>query len=361
MPQFFGKEMTPEEARERMRRVLDIETATKYKTIFEKLEKAPIDQWEPIFKKLEKEARIKWHPDHAPKGKDQEYTELTQDINEAVELLKTEIGNKTRGIGEKLEKEREEKFTKEQRQQADVLRRSVKRMQEKIQESWSKIKNKIDQLERRDEVIAQGQKWADIIDDEIQHATLTKAVGAIATYTIIYVPIALFCGFFLGNSGIGYLFTELISLIMLVSLTSCFLGILPLSRYWLPQPIEILMGFFITVGLAIARFLGGKGIFRPTTGTSAKDNTRAFIGVFISAPIFISKVFEMIVLRPIYFLIKKMLGDRGEADFVRSKFYYAGFDITYIDYLLSKPPEEFDTEEILNIQKIFRFVGGEGA
>ena len=144
---------------------------------------------------------------------------------------------------------------------------------------------------------------------------------------------------------------SLVGLIWLAQLIFCVLGVLPLSRFWLPEQAQDVMVRLVNFGLGAYHWAESR----------AEESASVWVLLLVRGPVLLAKAAKYVVLLPAYELAKVFVGDRVVGVVTTDVSYFAEAAEWYIEELLGKDPQEMVDEELYHLSYLYRELGQVGS
>lgn len=184
--------------------------------------------------KLSKKSKKRWHPDKVAHIKDisltQEYTINFQQIDYACQLLSDYL-NGTYKAGEAFSTDTN--YNPEEPE--EIIRKNARDIQTTLSVLWETIKITNYRHSLKEVILSDGFKLKDLLHEDFREDLAMLSVVS-SFYGMIMLGILTgICN--LINPSLG----GIVGVIWFLQAISCLLGVLPLSRFWLPQSIQPIM------------------------------------------------------------------------------------------------------------------------
>lgn len=123
---------------------------------------------------------------------------------------------------------------------------------------------------------------------------------------------------------------------------SCLLGILPLSRFWLPEQLQTIMLWFINFGLGVYNW-------------AERESTTAalWVQILVAIPNLFALAIKYIILFPLTEIAKAIVQDKVVGVVKENVNYYADIAEWYISDLLNKNPNEMSRDELFHLSYLY--------
>lgn len=287
--------------------------------------------------KLEKKAKKRWHPDKVAHLKDagitKEYTINFQQIDGACEMISDFIQG-TYQAGEAFSSSRKKQSVPEEPE--DVIRRNAPEMQSKLNSLWQFVKEKKYKFSIKEVILSDGYKLRDLLHEDFKEDIAMLSIVSFF-YGIILITILSAIGSAI-NPGLG----TFIIIFGVLQVLSCFLGILPLSRFWLPPDIQSIMLWFINFGLGIYNW-----------AESESRSAAWWIQILVAIPNLFALIVKYIILLPLYEIAKVVVDEKVLGVVKENVNYYADAAEWYIEELMSKNPNGMTSDELFHLSYLY--------
>lgn len=288
-----------------------------------------------------KRARKRWHPDNVAylnnPAETERHTRNFQSVDAAKDVLLSYIAG-TYQAGEKTHGAQTQAPTKEP---DEVIRENARSMQAKLAALWEQIRQTKFKWTSQRVAVSPGFKIRDLLrqdlDDDIASLSMISYCYGVFAFG---VPAAIL------SAANQYLGIAALAVVAAHAL-SCIIGMIPLSRYWMPANIQPVVFWFINVGLAVFRW--------------AERHTRDgawWAKLLVLMPVLISMIWKNLVLRPLFFITGLIVKEKVIGAVEKEVSYYAGAADWYIEHLLKKVPSEMDHDELFDLSHVYSALGG---
>lgn len=296
------------------------------------IEKVKIDD----IPQLEKKSKKRWHPDKVTHLNNpeitKEYTEKFQKIEGACQLISSFLKG-TYNAGEAYTQTSKTVYEEPE----DVIRKNAPDIQEKLRSLWSMIKERKYKFEEKEVILSDGFKLKDIMAEDFK-----EDIAILSVVSFFYGIVSL--GLLTIIAGwISPAFKIIVEIVWALQALSCILGFLPLSRFWLPAPIQDIMFRFINFGLGVYNWAEEQG----------QSSDKPWVTLLVRIPVLFAKLIKYVILFPLYELAKAIIGDKIVGIVKRKVNYYADAADWYIDNLLTKNPSEMTRDELFHLSHIY--------
>lgn len=285
---------------------------------------------------LEQKAKKRWHPDRVMHLNNPEitaeYTEKFQQIETACRMINSFLAG-TYKAGEAFTESFETDYTEPE----EIIRQNAPAMQSKLHDSWPFIKEKKFKWSFREILLSDGFKLRDLLREDFKEDIAMLSIVSF-TYGVFFLGVL---GLILGL--ISPVLGTIVAIIWLVQAISCVLGFAPLSRFWLPAPIQDVMLRFINFGLGIYNWAEDQG----------QNASSPWVLLLVRVPVLIAKLVKYLVLFPLYELAKAIVGDKVVGVVKKKVNYYGDAAEWYIDELILKDPAEMTSDELFHLSYLY--------
>jgi len=295
------------------------------------------DVSEDSLSKIVRKAKRRWHPDKVAKLEDnaitEKYTKNFQLIEEAADLVMVYIdgGNFTSGTND-------EYVRTEPENPADVIRRNANEIQEGINKIWATVKEKKHKFTEKEEVLSDGFSLKDLLIDDFNEDIAGLSIISLFFGFLSIIPISIIAGL------ISPFLSVIVSLFWVAHVIFCFLGTIPLSRFWLPESIQNIMLWFVNFGLIS---------YNSITQRAGDKKINLWAWLAFKTPEFLAFFMRYTILFPLYELAKAYVGDKTVGVVKQKSQYYAGASEWYIDELISRDPNEMSDDELFDLSYLY--------
>lgn len=284
---------------------------------------------------IAKKAKKRWHPDRIAHLKDaeitREYTLNFQQIEGACELI-TEYLNGTYKAGEAFSSKTEYY----QEEPEEIIRKNADNIQATLKNLWETIKNTKYRHTLKEVLLSDGYNLKDLL-----HEDFKEDIAMLSIVSFFYGAILIGILTAIGSAispGLG----TLISIFGILQVLSCFLGLLPLSRFWLPQQLQEIMLWFINFGLGIYNW-------------AERESSTAswWVQILVAIPNLFALAIKYIILFPLTEIAKAIVQDKIVGIVKENVNYYADVAEWYINDLLNKNPNQMSRDELFHLSYLY--------
>jgi hypothetical protein len=281
-----------------------------------------------------KAARGKWHPDRVANLDNSEqsalYTKKFQSIEPSVDLIRKHI---IEGGS------RSSDFIKEERQSSksnvQIIRENADHMLDTLRACWPDVIAKNFMLDIKKEVLHPGSRIADLVDDDLKTNIAYLAILSFLSFTSIWGVVVLMLLIFSPVMGlIGFIFWVLMALFN-------FVGVLPISRHWLPKKLELVMYWFIEFGISIYNFCA-----RSFSGST-------MVTLYLSLLRFVASLLKYVIVIPIYGLVSVLFGKRVIGKVESISHTYASVYKGEIERILSAEVVDMSEDDLFTLSYLY--------
>lgn len=294
--------------------------------------------------KIQRRARRRWHPDTIAYLKPDpktiaEYERNFRLIDLAIECVRAflggnvEVGSSTaRGFDQFVAEEPEE-----------VIRRNAPEIQEVLRKVWTRVKENAYKMTEEVITLREGVPYKDLLMDDLKEDVPVLAVSALVNgwvllliATIATLPVAAL------GEAVWSAAIVIVMVLWALQAFSCVITFLPLSRFWLPEPVSQWVSRFVDAGLYVNRYVAEHNL-----------DQHLAIALLVGIPIRIAQAVKWLVLLPLYKLSGVLLGDRRMGTIRHHVRYYAGLAEWYVDELLRAEPSAMDREQLFHLSHLY--------
>lgn len=287
--------------------------------------------------KIKRKAYVKWHPDKiahtGDKTKIELYEAKTKLIEPAIEIINKYLNG---------EYDSNQKFDNNNtdynyNDPIDILRKNATMMNEELNKVWNKVKETNYMKTEEDIVYSEGHKLKDMLnsdleDDIVPESIMLWFIGFVTCFILtILLSIMSYFAKSITDSFIDKLILSLLGFHTLI----CLLKIFPLSRYYLPTWLNKFIYFYSDLIADLLPTESGFWSFITTIG-----NLVGFI-------------LKYIVVYPIYFIAKLLIGETVFRRVVKKEVYYANIAEWYINKLLNTNPNKLEDEQLFHLAHLY--------
>lgn len=282
-----------------------------------------------------RKAKKRWHPDRIAHLKDaeisKEYTVNFQQIDMARELVADYL-NGTYKAGEAFSSKTEYY----QEGPEEVIRKNANNIQTTLKNLWETIKKTKYRHSIKEVFLSDGYSLKDLLDEDFKEDIAMLSIVSFF-YGVILIGIL---------TAIGNAFSptigSLVTIFGMLQVLSCFLGLLPLSRFWLPQQLQEIMLWFINFGLGIYNW------------AERESSTAAWwVQILVAIPNLFALAIKYIILFPLTEIAKAIVQDKIVGVVKENVNYYADVAEWYINDLLNKSPNQMTRDELFHLSYLY--------
>ena len=302
---------------------------------------------EDQLQKIRRKAMARWHPDKIlhtnPSAETLErYQRNFRLVDQAIVLVRAYLQGDIHGdaYADSYEEERARSYEAPQ----DIIRRNAARMQEELRKVWERVQQTGYKMREEVVTVARGLRFADMLRADLaDRLPLVCMISFVFFFfTAIAAMIAGMIIFAIAKIDPSALAT-VVGLAIIAQLLACFLIFLPMSRFWLPEPIANAALFAVNIGLGIRDFIVER----------EWHEKHSWIGIPLGLLSFIALGLFWVIIAPIYLLAAALLGDRGFKDTKAATRFYAGLAEWYIEQLMTEDPASMSDEELFDLSHVW--------
>jgi len=288
---------------------------------------------------LEKKSKKRWHPDKVAHLKDpaitQEYTIKFQQIETACQMISSYL-NGTYHAGEAFTQTSHTNY----KEPEEIIRENAPDIQSTLRNLWNLIKEKQYKWTSEEVLLSDGFKLKDLLREDFKEDLAMLSVVSFF-YGFILLGLLTAIGGAI-NPAIG----TIIGIFWIFQGLSCVVGLLPLSRFWLPESLQNIMLWFINFGLKIYNW------------AEYESQVAAWwVQLLVAIPNLFALAIKYVILFPLYEIAKAIVNDKVVGVVKKSVNYYAGAAEWYVDDLISKKAKEMTTDELFHLSHLYAELG----
>lgn len=285
--------------------------------------------------RIERKMKKRWHPDRVSHLNNPEitldYTTKFQQIEIACQMVISYI-NGTYQAGEAFINS----ANTENKEPETIIIENAPNIQSTIGSLWNLIKDKKYKWKQEEVVLSDGFKLKDLLQEDFKEDISMLSIVSFFYGIILFGILSL-----IGNA-ISPILGTLVGIFWGLQALSCFLGLLPLSRFWLPLSLQNVMIWFINFGLGIYNW-----------AESESRGSAWWVQLLIMIPNLFALAVKYILLFPLNEIAKALLSDKIVGVVTKKVDYYAGAADWYIDELITKDPQEMSGDELFHLSYIY--------
>ncbi len=290
--------------------------------------------------KIEKRAKKRWHPDTIAASKPSQetidkYENNFKEIKQAVSIVQAFL-NGDYNTGEKVKY-----HTADYKEPEEIIRENANDIQEELKNIWPFVKEKGYKKTIEEVVLSPGDKLKDLLNDDFKDHTSFFSLASFFFSTFLFLILFLI-GLLFRDTQFGNGYSFLLYVWYGCQTVACFLGLLPLSRFWLPQSLSEVMVGMINFGMGIYHWY------------EDELSDKWYFQILFNVPIIVAKTAEYVILYPIYELAKIFFGEKVVRRVVKKQSYYAGGADWYIEQLIQKEPWAMTNNELFDLSYLHR-------
>ena len=293
------------------------------------ISKIPIEE----MPQLEKKAKKRWHPDKIAHLKNsvitQEYTINFQLIESACQMISSYL-NGTYQAGEAFSFTDKKQTVHEEPE--EIIRKNASDIQNTLKNLWDFIKEKKYKWSVKEVLLSDGFKLKDLLTQDFKEDIAGLSVVSFFYGCLVLGILTLIC------SAISPVLGTIVGIFWAVQALSCILGLLPLSRFWLPETIQNIMLWLINFGLSIFNWAESEG-----------QTAAWWIQLLIAIPVLFALAIKYIILFPLYEIAKLFVGDKILGIVKKNVNYYADAADWYVEELINKNPNDMTSDELFHL------------
>ena len=292
--------------------------------------------------RISKRAKKRWHPDRIPLAQQdpktvQYYQDNFVQVELAVEVLQSFIEGKYHAH----QNTSQSYSAPKQESNEEILRRNAPMMQTKLREIFDEIVARKFMFHQEDVILSEGDKIGDLLQlDLSQKMPFFAALSfgyALCISGLMFLIIG-FAGLFIKSSlfvgAVGALVFIWLSAQTLVS----FIGLLPMSRFWLPPSLSDLMVQIINFPILSLGFL-----------VNGNNLISGLLRIIINGVAFLINIIAVILYQPAILLF----GNRVIRRVVRKQAFYANYADWYVKELAHKPLNTLSVDELFKLGDMY--------
>ena len=312
------------------------------------LEIADLDSiQEDQLQKIRRKAQFRWHPDKILHTKPSEetlarYQRNFRLVDQAIAQVQAYLRGEMHGDAYADDFEEERKRTYEAPQ--DIIRRNAPEMQETLRSVWERVKQTGYKMQEEVVTVARGLRFADMLRadlaDRLPLLCMISFVFFFFTAMVAMIAGLVICAMAKIDPSVP---ATVVGLASIIQLLACFLIFLPMSRFWLPEPIANPALFAVNLGLWIQNFIVSRNW----------HEKHSWIGIPLGLLSWLSLGLFWLIIFPLYSLVAALLGDRGFKDTMVTTRYFAGAAEWYIEELMSKDPAALSDDELFDLSRVW--------
>ena len=268
--------------------------------------------------KIEKKAKKRWHPDKVSHLNDpeitKEYNTKFQEIEIACEMIYSFLKG-TYHAGEAFTQSKKTVYEEPE----DIIRKNAPELQQTLKDLWNLIKERRYKWSEKEIILSDGFKLRELLKEDFK-----EDIAMLSVVSFFYGLISL--GLLTAIATmINPVLGTIVGIICLLQSLSCVIGFLPLSRFWLPSPVQDIMFKFINYGLGVYNWAEHQG----------QNSSKPWILLLVRIPVLFAKLIKYVILLPLYEITKAIVNDKI-VGIVKSKVnYYAEAAEWYIEELIT--------------------------
>ncbi len=285
---------------------------------------------------IAKAAKKRWHPDtitHKEDAKEVErYTRNFQHIDEAVSLIgqyldgSIHAGQKRKAGPGRAYQEPEE-----------IIRQNASEIQSTLHSIWQKVKATRHKWTEEEVVLSDGFRLKDLIDQDFEDDIAAMSLISFVYGVVLCGLVGLLLGLIAPPLGV------IVGVFWLLQALSCLAGVLPISRFWMPDVVQGPMIWFVNFGLGIYHW----------SRREAEMTDKAWLQLLVYLPALAAKAVKYAILWPTYEIAKLFIGDRVVGVVKKKVNYYGGYADWYVDQLIGKTPGNMSKDELFDLSGLY--------
>ncbi len=207
-----------------------------------------------------------------------------------------------------------------------------------------KIKDSGTRIATRQVMLSEGKNIGALFKQELRDQVPKICIASFLYFAIVAVPLLLLAtaliSYLADSETVGLVCVRVIIGLVIVQGASCLLGMLPLSRFWLPRFLNRIVDFFINLGNVAMDYLYNFSFWR-------------YIGFLSLIVIYIVWAIAWSIytlfFRPVYWVLYLFTRKVETRSKVTEVDYYAGLAEWYIDKLMRSKPDKLSDSEVLDL------------
>jgi hypothetical protein len=291
---------------------------------------------------LKKKALKRWHPDKVAHLNDstitEEYTVNFQHVEIACEMVYQYLQGSYQA-GDAFSYSHNKNTVHEEPE--EVIRRNAPDIQATLKNLWAFIKEKKYKWSEKEVILSDGFKLKDLLQEDFKEDLAMLSIISLF-YGLLLLGILTAIG-----GAISSVLGTIIGIVLILHMVACFLGLAPLSRFWLPPGISSIMVKFINFGLGIYNWAEDEG----------HNSSKGWVVLLIRVPVLFARLIKYVILLPLTELAKAFVGDKVVGVVQQKVNYYAEVADWYVDELITKNPNDMTGEELLHLSYLYTELG----
>lgn len=285
---------------------------------------------------LEKKSKKRWHPDKVSHLNNpvitREYTINFQLIEAACQLIYSYLKGSFRA-GDPFTENKKGRYEEPE----EIIRKNAPDIQQSIKGIWQAVKKTQYKWTVKEIILSDGFKLKDLMKEDFK-----EDLAMLSVISFFYGSL-----FFMIASVIAVIISpvaaSIVWILWFIHILACFIGVLPLSRLWLPKFLNTVMIKLVNLGLFFYNWAEQQG----------RESEKPLLLLFIRLPVLFATIVKYVFLFPVYELTKLMLGNKIVGVVKQKVNYYAGAAEWYIDELINKNPGEMTAEELFHLSFLY--------
>ncbi|NES43097.1 J domain-containing protein [Moorena sp. SIO2C4] len=295
---------------------------------------------------LRRKAKKRWHPDtiaHTKPSKEQEalYAENFNLINDVVDLLRAYIS----GDFQAGQQYSEDYHASTPESPVDVIRRNAPTMQDMLTRVQHEVKETQYKVEESSVTVSDGFLVKDMLKSDLDDNILVVCV--MSMYGFVWISLLPFMAISIVlsvNEVLGVLLFIPLMCVSIIHPICCILGIIPLSRYWLPVKVVNFIIPWINFGNIFYIFI-------------AVFSNFGCIAFFIGLPFLIIRMIvtlvKWLIFAPLYAIAIMIWGEKRFGIIKQNVRYMAGVADWYVTKLITTDPSQLETEDLFALSYLY--------
>lgn len=304
---------------------------------------------ESELKKLRGRAKKRWHPDKiSHTNPDPEIVKRYQEnfvlIEEAIEFVRAHINGEVH-VGKSSTGTYSEAVYEEPE---DIIRRNAPEMQETLRSIWDSVRQQGYKL--KEEIVTRypGNLYKEMLSQDLKDNIPIFSIASFFFGFFLYLLLSLILSLVISSQPTILKFTMIaLTFVWWIQAMACFLGLLPLSRFWLPQKIGDGVVYLINVGMNFFNIVDYFGLTRNTA-----------VAFIFGIPLLLARIVQAIFVTPIYLIASMIIGDKTFGKVEEKVNYYADLADWYIEDLIHKDTQNLSSEELFALSHAYAELKG---
>lgn len=314
----------------------------------ENMKKMNENSLDSYLKKIKRNSQKQWHPDKIASTNPspeivQRYQQNFIKIETSIQIVQSYILGESPIYSQQSNTD-EDQTSYQSRKSADenVVLNHILHMQKTLKDILEEVQLNDYKYRKEKIILVQGRRLKDMLRQDIDDNIPVICVLAFINWIFVMILLGGTVGAITDDNPIAL---GIMNSLLLLQFFCCFLGLLPVSRYWLPNPIFAIVQSVVGGGMRIHMFI------------VERANSSEFF-FFLTIPLILIGWFatfiKWVAIAPIYLIIGIFIGDIRLGEITDVVHYYADVPLRHINKLINENPDHLNMEHIYTLSHLYK-------